>query len=409
MNVIKVDPADAYRVNVDGQRWYADPLASCVVAPASDTVHPSVSAVKKAAASDWTGVTLHRLATALDANPAMYKGMDVVDIKALMTHTDKSGLNAAGQRGTNVHTIIEDLMAGRPVSINEGMPGHNYLAAATAMLAALDAELLYAECVLFNRTLHGKGFGGTADAIVRLPDGRTVIVDWKSRGESNTVYASEKSQLGLYSLAGYLIVDGKRHPMPVIDGLLIASVTPTGHAFYDINLGAAQASGVALHAWWTATQHDRDGIAKGVKSLPKAVTAAVETPPTAAVVLTPQEQHAAVSSRFIDGDEDEGGPADVAAYILLEQRYKELDKDGRDWISDIARQATQHGVGFHSSFDKTVRRFEILRGLVMLAAVEPGTCTANEAKAFALDCHMYVDGYFTARCDTNGRVRLLAA
>jgi hypothetical protein len=85
----------------------------------------------------------------------------------------------------------------------------------------------------------------------------------------------------------------------------------------------------------------------------------------------------------------------------------------------------------------TVRRFEILRGLVMLATVEPddetvrcllertigdvahyealtvghlvGTCTANEAKAFALDCHMYVDGYFTARCDTNGRVRLLAA
>ena len=435
MNVIKLDPADAYRVTLDGQRWYCDPLASCVVAPASDTVHPSVSAVKKAAASDWAGVTLRRLAVALEAKPGMYKGMDVTDIKALMAYTDKSGLNAAGQRGTNVHTIIEDLMAGRPVSVNEGMPGHNYLTAATAMLAALDAELLHAECVLFNRTLHGKGFGGTADAIVRLPDGRTVIVDWKSRGESNTVYGSEKSQLGLYSVGEYLIVGGKRHPMPVIDGLLIASVTPTGHAFYDIDLHAAQASGVALHAWWTATTHERDGIGKGVKSLPKTATVAVDPPLTAAVVLTPQEQHAAVRQEIADNDE--GGQADAAAYILLEQRYKELDDVGRVWISDIARQATQHGVAFHSSFAKTVRRFEILRGLVMLAAVEPddetvrcllertigdvahfealtlghllGTCTANEAKAFALDCHTYVDGHFIARCDTNGRVRLLAA
>mgnify|MGYP003652397471 CR=1 FL=1 len=435
MNVIKADPADAYRVSVEGQRWYADPLASCVVAPAANTVHPSVSAVKKAAASDWTGVTLRRLAVALEAAPDMYKGMDVTDIKALMAYTDKSGLNAAGLRGTNVHTIIEDLMAGRPVSVNEGMPGHQYLGAATAMLAALDAELLHAECVLFNRTLHGKGHAGTADAIVRLPDGRTVIVDWKSRGESNTVYAAEKQQLGLYSLAEYLIVGGKRHPMPVIDGLIIASVTPTGHAFYDIDLYAAQASGVALHAWWTATTHERDGIGKGVKSLPKTATVAVDPPLTAAVVLTPQEQHAAVRQEVTDGDE--GGQADAAAYILLEQRYMGLDPVGRKWISRIATEATQHGVGFHSSAAKTVRRFEILRGLVMLAAVEPddetvrcllertigdvahfealtlghllGTCTANEAKAFALDCHTYVDGHFIARCDTNGRVRLLAA
>lgn len=436
MNVIKVDPADTYRVTVSGQRWYRDPLASCVVAPAAfDARFPSVSAVKKAASSDWTNVTLKRLALALDTTPDMYKGMDVVDIKALMAYTDKAGLTAAAQRGTNVHTIIEDLMAGRPISINEGMPGYNYLATATAMLAALDAELLHAECVLFNRTLHGKGFGGTCDAIVKLPDGRTVIVDWKSRGESNVCYPSEKSQLGLYSLAEYLVVCGKRQPMPVIDGLLIASLTPTGHMFYDIDIDQAQAAGVALHAWWAQTLNERDGIAKGVKSLPKIATVAVSPPLTAAVVLTPQEQHAAVRREISDADE--GGQADTAAYILLEQRYKQLNKDGRDWISDIARQATQHGVGFHSSTAKTVRRFEILRGLVMLAAVEPdvetvrcllertigdvahfesltvghlvGSLSADEGKAFALDCHTYVDGHFTARCDDTGRVRLVAA
>jgi hypothetical protein len=438
VNVIKLDPADAYRVTVNGQRWYADPLASCAVAPAAfDARYPSVSAVKKAAAADWTSVTLKRLALALDVKPDMYKGMDVVDIKALMAYTDKAALNGAGQRGTNVHTIIEELAAGVPLSVNEGMPGYNYLAAADRMLAALNAEFLHTECVLFNRSLHGHGFGGTCDAIVKLPDGRTVIVDWKSRGEANTVYAAEKQQLGLYSKSEYLIVDGKRRPMPVIDGLIIASLTPDGHLFYDIDIDQAQAAGVALHAWWVQTLTDRDGIAKGVKSLPKVAAVAVEPPLTAAVVLTPQEQHAAVSSRFIDGDDDEGGQADGGAYIILERRYMGLDPVGRKWISRIATEATQHGVGFHSSAAKTVRRFEILRGLVMLAAVEPddetvrcllertigdvahfealtlghllGTCTADEAKRFALDCHTYVDGHFTARCDTNGRVRLLAA
>ena len=119
------------------------------------------------------------------------------------------------------------------------------------------------------------------------------------------------------------------------------------------------------------------------------------------------------------------------------EEYRKLHSVGRKWISRIATEATQHGVGFHSSAAKTVRRFEILRGLVMLAAVEPddetvrcllertigdtahfasltlghlcGSLTADDAKAFALDCHAYMGGHFIARCDTNGRVRLLAA
>ena len=226
MNVIKADPADAYRVTLNGQRWYCDPLPSCVVAPATDAIFPSVSAVKRSASSDWTNVTLKRIAIALHDDPDMLKGREPADSVKLLRYVNDAGLSAAAARGTNVHTIIEDLMAGRPASVNEGMPGFEYLDAAKAMLADLDAELLYAECVVINRTLHGKGFGGTCDAIVRLPDARTVIVDWKSRGESNVCYPAEKQQLGLYSLGQYLIVNGERHPMPVIDGLLIASVTP---------------------------------------------------------------------------------------------------------------------------------------------------------------------------------------
>ena len=38
-----------------------------------------------------------------------------------------------------------------------------------------------------------------------------------------------------------------------------------------------------------------------------------------------------------------------------------------------------------------------------------GSLSADEGKAFALDCHTYVDGHFTARCDDTGRVRLVAA
>lgn len=81
-------------------------------------------------------------------------------------------------------------------------------------------------------------------------------------------------------------------------------------------------------------------------------------------VLTPADQHRIVEER---GTPDEGGPADPAAVAVLEQHYKALDTAANTVIRDLVREAQQARVPFHLKGSHTVRRFEIVRGLVAIA------------------------------------------
>ena len=53
-------------------------------------------------------------------------------------------------------------------------------------------------------------------------------------------------------------------------------------------------------------------------------------------------------------------------YTVLKARYDALDPASRDWIKQLVTEAQQAGVSFHLSETKTVRRFELLRGLTLL-------------------------------------------
>jgi hypothetical protein len=65
---------------------------------------------------------------------------------------------------------------------------------------------------------------------------------------------------------------------------------------------------------------------------------------------------------------DEGGDADGDTVALLEAKYKALDADGRAWVNAVGAQATKAGLSFAMSDGRrTVRRFEIMRGLIALA------------------------------------------
>ena len=360
--------ADGYRVTVGYQRWYRDPLPACAIADADDTLRPSVTTVKKAASSDWSPVTRKRLAHAYAANPDVWAGLDLDAVKASMSDIDKGSLAYAASRGTNVHTIIEDLLYGRPVSVDAIRPGYEYLATCQAMLADLEPELLHAECVIFNRTLNGAGFAGTADAIARV-HGKTYLIDWKSRGadSGHKCYGVEKAQLGLYAAGEYLCVDGERHPFPHIDGVLIVSIMPDSFAYYVIDIDAAKTYGAKLHAWWTATNTEREGIARQTKTMrPKAPRGSkAETPaldwiddPAPAPVALPDE-----------GD-DLSGPDWFDAWNALEVRFDEIvgvNASADAWFRRVVKEARLAGVGFARGGGRTARRYEIYRGLIALA------------------------------------------
>lgn len=462
------DP-DAFRVKVGryGDRWYCDPMPGDAIAPSSpaDEAWPSVSTVKKATGSDWSFVALKRVADAIDMPQyARLDEMPYTHRYEALKAINKLGLSAAGTRGTNVHHHAEARLRGTLSLIHDGDPGAEYRGSVDQFFDQYQPTLVAAEFVCIERTLHGVGYGGTADAIVMI-DGRRYIIDWKSRGADSDhgAYPEEAAQLAAYASADYHIIELDGQPVRVkplrIDGGLIVSIKPDGCRVYPIDLDLAAQHFVSLHAWWCARRDERKSVgrqwtppkiaaAAGVttsvvpqqadgpppfdegpgrailnSSTPGAATnefegtltlgtydptlparrvdgsivpPAVPGPPpfdepasisslipaavaTVAAVedralafvnrptangMSIAEQHAALKRA-----PSEGEPADAKAVTALKRLYSELPAGLDGYIKRLGAEAKRWGLSFNLTERQTVRRFEILRGLVHLAGV----------------------------------------
>jgi hypothetical protein len=85
--------------------------------------------------------------------------------------------------------------------------------------------------------------------------------------------------------------------------------------------------------------------------------------------LTIADQRAAVATSPDEGA-DLNGDEYSPQWDALQARYKALDEASRAWINALSEQADHALVGFHSKGKRFKRRFEILRGLIHLAAAE---------------------------------------
>ncbi len=77
---------------------------------------------------------------------------------------------------------------------------------------------------------------------------------------------------------------------------------------------------------------------------------------------TPRAQRDAMPKRPAEGD-----PTDPEDFNALQRRYEQLVGAPLDWVTRIMKEAFAAGVSFHAKEAKTARRFEIIRGLIMLA------------------------------------------
>lgn len=261
-------PADTYRVEINRRRWYRDPLPGCPIAPETTTVFPSVTTIKGARPTDWSHVNNARVAAAYHANNTIFDGMDPQQIGRTMLQISSAGLRAAGDRGTNVHTIAEHLLDGTPHGLADDAPGLEYAGTVAKMLADMNATPYALEAVLINRTIGGTGFGGTADAFLEI-NGDIWLVDWKSRSanSSHGAYPLEATQLGGYSLADYMLIDGRRYLLPELAGALIVSIKPDSWAYYPVDLKHAQTDFVALHTFWVHTETPTQSIGKALRTM----------------------------------------------------------------------------------------------------------------------------------------------
>jgi hypothetical protein len=266
--VTLLGPSDAsnFRVKVGryNERWYTDPLPACDVAPASDWTGPSVSTTKPPFANRY--VTLKAIADM--PTLASVATSDPDDIyEAFKVHDKKVGrINMT--RGTIVHRWAEDRLLGRTALFDD--PGHaDAMAQAVRFRPALDSffdtyqpEPVAVECVCLHRDLNGVGYGGTADAFLRIT-GETWAVDWKSRNSDHGAYLEEAAQGGAYIGAQYMIVAGedgqpKRVPIPDVAGVLIVSIREDGYRVFPIAKQGAIDAYHAMHAWWVAQRKVTD-------------------------------------------------------------------------------------------------------------------------------------------------------
>ena len=256
--------ADAFRVKVGRykDRYYCDPLPSCPIAEATDEHWPSVSRIKGAKPFEGANyVAMKRIAQEFAKGTAFATTYDACYEQ--LKSVDRLGLKAAGDRGTHVHKMAEQMLYGLPVT--EQGPGAEYLGALRQFFDVHQPVLHSAEVVCINRTV---GYGGTGDAAVWI-NGKLYLIDWKSRDakSDHAAYPEEGGQLGAYADAEYWIVaDGeggaKRIPVPELDGLLILSVRPDGVRVYPIDMDGAKRYWRGLHAWWTVRQAEDEHAGK---------------------------------------------------------------------------------------------------------------------------------------------------
>src|SRR5690606_32621450 len=108
--------ADAFRDLEKGVgRVYVDPLPGDEIAPATEDCWPSISAIKKVEAKDWTQTMVKRM-----ANVSADEWHRIADLpgerrKAAMWEVNQHDLSVAAGRGTIIHWWGEDLLNGRPM------------------------------------------------------------------------------------------------------------------------------------------------------------------------------------------------------------------------------------------------------------------------------------------------------
>jgi hypothetical protein len=163
-----------------------------------------------------------------------------------------SELDLAGKRGTEVHDLAEKLAHDQEVDVPDELAG--YVESAVRFLDEWKPETLLTETVVASRKW---GYAGTFDLLMRLPDGRTVLADWKTTRSG--IWGETALQLGAYANADVHLASDGEHPMDDlgIDTGMAVWIRADGYDVYEVDL--EQGFKVFTHVMWVARQ------AKGMK------------------------------------------------------------------------------------------------------------------------------------------------
>jgi hypothetical protein len=255
----------------------------------------------------------------------------------------------AADIGTAVHALTDQ--TDRGLDVHAGPYQADLAAYQEAMReAGFELRPAWIECRLVCDELQ---IAGTADRIVTR-GGDHLIVDIKTGHSVDFGGLGWAAQLGCY--ANSLLYDvARRHrtPTPNINrrtGIICHLPAGRGECtLYEIDI--AEGYRAARMA------NEIRAIRRESKTWIRPLT----TPPTA----PPAPSRSDIVAE-LGANPDEGADVPTADFDQLETIYHACDEDARIWFAGITRQSAQAAVDFRAQTRKTLRRWELYRGLLTL-------------------------------------------
>jgi hypothetical protein len=132
----------------------------------------------------------------------------------------------AAAKGTAIHSLAEDLLAGKPIEVPEELlPKVEGLA---RWLGTSGFQPTHTECLVWSDEGdfgEGTAFGGKFDALGVHPTHGRILLDWKT---GTGPWPEMGMQLAAYAGAEHLVIDGRDEVMPHVDTLAVAMVGVSG-------------------------------------------------------------------------------------------------------------------------------------------------------------------------------------
>jgi hypothetical protein len=143
--------------------------------------------------------------------------------------------DAAGNRGTEVHKLGEQLVHGKAVSYPDELAGH--VSSYVAFLDEFDPQPVLVEGVVMS---HAHGYAGTLDLIADFPTlGQRLLVDLKTNRSG--IFGETALQLAAYRGADTYVTDeGDEVDMIEVDGCAAVHVRPDGYSLIPLESGPEQ-------------------------------------------------------------------------------------------------------------------------------------------------------------------------
>ena len=142
--------------------------------------------------------------------------------------------DAAARRGTEVHNLAEQLVAGAEVQVPDELAGH--VDAYMKFLEDWDPQPVIVEATIVNYTI---GYAGTLDLIADIPRLRKrLLLDVKTNRSG--VYGEVALQLSPYRYAEFYVAEDGERPMIPVDGCGVIHVRSDGYSLVPVTAGPAQ-------------------------------------------------------------------------------------------------------------------------------------------------------------------------